>query len=329
MKPKLILVFVLFINLVNAQSPLFFQYLTNPLFINPGFAGAFERPEYSLTYNQNLRYNYYASSISEQISNNDKSIGFSYSQYWDKIKGGFGISYTHNEGNNVFDGVIRDDDINLTYSPNIDLVKGFVLKPFVSSDYNLESFPHNNINFNYSDELPSKYFNLNFGTLVYNKNAYFGMTFYRAFKYFNPKPKYYDEYDYYSKLERLLPSAQFYIFNAGMSINDSIAHLLFSPDAIYLGNYYWTLYLGGTIQYNRIFFTFHVNITRITEDHFTFGEYVPIMGFGYKAKSFSISYNHFVLGPVAYLYEGINSIKLTYSLPSKARSTPPVYITMY
>src|SRR5690606_40010984 len=69
----------------NAQDPTFTQFYSNPLYLNPAFAGSHGCPRFVANYRNQW----------PSLSGNYVTYAVGYDQYFKNISGGFGVLATH------------------------------------------------------------------------------------------------------------------------------------------------------------------------------------------------------------------------------------------
>jgi type IX secretion system PorP/SprF family membrane protein len=92
----------------NAQDPTFTQFYSNPLYLNPAFAGSFGCPRFALNYRNEW----------PQLSGNYVTYSASYDQYFKNISGGFGVLATHDQQGQ---GTIKTSMLGIVYSYHLNL----------------------------------------------------------------------------------------------------------------------------------------------------------------------------------------------------------------
>ncbi len=92
----------------QAQDPTFTQFYSNPLYLNPAFAGSFGCPRFALNYRNEW----------PQLSGNYVTYSASYDQYFKNISGGFGVLATHDQQGQ---GTIKTSMLGIVYSYHLNL----------------------------------------------------------------------------------------------------------------------------------------------------------------------------------------------------------------
>lgn len=103
-----ILSVLIVIGSAQAQDPAFTQFYSNPLYLNPAFAGSFGCPRFALNYRNQW----------PQLSGNYITYSASYDQYFKNISGGFGVLATHDQQGQ---GTITTSMLGLVYSYHLTL----------------------------------------------------------------------------------------------------------------------------------------------------------------------------------------------------------------
>lgn len=366
MKIKLLFLFVLInIVLVNAQPVQFNQYQSNTLYNNPAFTGTSEQPLFSAYFGQAV----YVKDLYSSSPYNDytpiryigDNFALSYQQYWNKIRGSFGIKITSNYYPFESNYHCSTQSINFSYSPTIKILKKLCVKPSIEIGYYSEKLTAPEViytlasidtfsttssqyyQYNYNiQEIPnnftSDYYNINSGILFYTKNFHLGF----SLGHLNLPKSYGFHVGYNSHNPNLqLLSDTFYItntysqnsftFNSGFNINskDSTKTWTISPH-FYLkyDDYAGYILLGSGFRYKKVI----AGLDLCTYDN---NGSAIIFTLGYQVNRFMISYGYTT--PAFYILisdnigtkRSLNSIQLIYSLPKKEHSTPPVYTSMY
>ena len=369
MKYKLFFVFVLIILLTiasaNAQPALFNQYQSNTLYNNPAFTGISEQPSFTAYFGQHIIekdvYNPYFGFYPSGAEYSGYNSAISYQQYWDKIKGSFGINvtsmYYHFEDFNH----INTEGINLSYSPTIKITNNLYFKPAIEVGYYFEKYtsPYTNNTYQgidtfiiFKDTIHEKiykysepmhnyfnnYFNFNSGILFYSANFHIGF----SINHIN-RPQSYAFTDpqntnpntplellgvfYQSKA--IVPYS--FTFNLGFNINsnDSAKTLTISPHLYIEDDYYWGYSLiGSNFKYKKIL----LGLDLCEYDWENVG-LLTTLGYQFKHLKISYSYTYDLtyvnISNVGSIRNSLNSIQLIYSLPKKEHSTPPVYTSIY
>lgn len=89
-----------------AQDPTFTQFYSNPLYLNPAFAGSTGCPRFALNYRNEW----------PQLTGNYVTYSASYDSYFKNINGGFGVLATHDQQGQ---GTINTSMLGLIYSYQI------------------------------------------------------------------------------------------------------------------------------------------------------------------------------------------------------------------
>jgi type IX secretion system PorP/SprF family membrane protein len=117
LKKLLLLMFLVSGMNLNAQDPHFSQYFSNPLVLNPAFAGSAGCSRASIIYRNQW----------PNIPGNFVSIAASYDQYSNTLKGGIGFNYEYDvAGNSLFSHFA-----NACYAYPIKLSENLIVKPAV------------------------------------------------------------------------------------------------------------------------------------------------------------------------------------------------------
>jgi type IX secretion system PorP/SprF family membrane protein len=210
-----------------------------------------------------------------------------------------------------------------------------------------------------ADNHSNNYLDVNAGLLLYGKNFHVAVcvnhlnnpSTYALNNYVAPDVYYTNTFPYPTtpQLNTKQPQRDFITVDLGMNINskDSAKTWTFSPHLFLQDNGYSYFNYGGNYNENRyepntnilLGFTYR-NKGVLCGLDYTFYDGAPDDGLafmvGYQAKMFRISYSYTVYltgqnpgssGPAN--TPGLNSILLTYSLPVKSKSTPPLFTTIY
>lgn len=353
----------------NGQSVMFNQYFVNSVFENPAFAGAFERPVFSVYYGQHIS-PFYNNNFSENPNYNNigDNFGFSYQQYSDLLKGGIGISFSgvHYSADGNYS--VLNDGLKLSYSPTIKICKKIYLKPGIEIGlyYEKEKYPaytdtSKTFVANYEiyphymesiDNFSNMYPDINVGLLLYGANFHVALSVnhlnnprtYALNNYIYPDFYYNDGLP--NSVNTKQPVRNLITVTLGMNINskDSGKTSTFSPHLFVQNNgYYHSNYtssgnnniynsnsnvlLGFTYRYKRILTGLDLGLYDSNNTGL-----IPMIG--YQNKMFRISYSYVIdlkengAYPVSTNTPGLSSILLTYMLPSKTKSTPPLFTTI-
>jgi type IX secretion system PorP/SprF family membrane protein len=173
MKTKLffITVFAILGLSVHAQDANFSQNFSNPLSLNPAYAGSLGCSRFVADYSNTF----------SSIPGNDIIYCASYDQYVDRLHGGLGLIFTSvNEGS----GTIIKNDINGTYSFNININDNFRIRPAINIGYGHNKLDWNDLFFGNgtttnttipNNKLNVNYFNAGAGVLFAYKNFISGI----------------------------------------------------------------------------------------------------------------------------------------------------------
>ncbi len=166
-----------------AQDLVFSQYYNASLNLNPAFAGNTDYPHLNLSYRNQW----------PSFDNAFVSYLASYDQYFHRAKSGIGLMIL---SDNLGDGILLNNSVNLTYSYKIEFNRDWQLKIGLSSALGQTRIDWNKLIFEdqidplngyipgtNSGEIPSTspnnvYFNVNTGVLLYNKTWYAGVSFF-------------------------------------------------------------------------------------------------------------------------------------------------------
>lgn len=96
----------------RAQDPTFTQFYSNPLYLNPAFAGSHGCPRFALNYRNEW----------PSLSGNYVTYSASYDQYFKNISGGFGVLATHDQQGQ---GTINTSMLGLVYSYHLKVSRKF------------------------------------------------------------------------------------------------------------------------------------------------------------------------------------------------------------
>ncbi len=113
---KLIIICVLSIVSIdsNAQDPTFTQFYSNPIYLNPAFAGSHGCPRFGLNYRNEW----------PSLTGNYVTYSAAYDQYFKNISGGIGVLVTHDEQGS---GTIQTSMLGLIYSYHLKVTRKFSL----------------------------------------------------------------------------------------------------------------------------------------------------------------------------------------------------------
>ena len=111
---KLIIICVLSIVSIdsNAQDPTFTQFYSNPIYLNPAFAGSHGCPRFGLNYRNEW----------PSLTGNYVTYSAAYDQYFKNISGGIGVLVTHDEQGS---GTIQTSMLGLIYSYHLKVTRKF------------------------------------------------------------------------------------------------------------------------------------------------------------------------------------------------------------
>lgn len=110
-----ILFFCIFFTLnVSAQDPSFTQFYSNPIYLNPAFAGSHGCPRFAANYRNQW----------PSLSGNYVTYAVGYDQYFKNIAGGIGVLATHDM---TGQGTIQTSMIGLIYSYHLNIGRKFKL----------------------------------------------------------------------------------------------------------------------------------------------------------------------------------------------------------
>lgn len=131
---KLIFFLILVVTGVNsiAQDYHFSQYLSNPVFLNPGFSGSDSCPRFVV--NTRLQW--------PELAAEYKTISASYDQYVPKLKGGLAVSYVFDVAGNT----IYSNNLNFSYSYKLKLGNDMHISPAISVGMVAKSLDESKIN---------------------------------------------------------------------------------------------------------------------------------------------------------------------------------------
>lgn len=158
-----LLLFVFFSWGLAAQDMQFYHFYSSTLYLNPAFAGAYQYPDISFTYQ-----NKWPSS-----TNNSLSYSLSYNHNLKKNWGGFGFYWLRES---VSDGLYINESIHLSYSPSFKVFKKFILKPALDGAYGRRNVDWDKLRFPPQQQpiieiLPlteRNYFDFSAGILIYD-----------------------------------------------------------------------------------------------------------------------------------------------------------------
>lgn len=147
-----------------SQDPYFSQFYSNPLSLNPAFAGSAGCSRVVLNYR--LQW--------PKLSGNYKTFSASYDQYSNSVKGGLGFSYMYDASGDI----LFSHYANVFYSYNIKCSENFIVKPAVNIGFGRKSIDESKL-FGplYLPNNPRYYFNVGAGALFIYKNLIGGFAF--------------------------------------------------------------------------------------------------------------------------------------------------------
>lgn len=148
-----------------SQDPHFSQFYSNPLALNPAFAGSAGCSRVALNYR--LQW--------PNISGGGyKTFSASYDQYSNIVKGGLGINYMYDAAGEL----LSSNYINVFYAYNIKCSENFLIKPALSIGMGIKSIEESKMNPPiYLPHNPRYYFNAGAGVLIVYKNLIGGVAF--------------------------------------------------------------------------------------------------------------------------------------------------------
>ncbi|MFH0866730.1 MAG: PorP/SprF family type IX secretion system membrane protein [Bacteroidota bacterium] len=149
----------------NSQDPHFSQFYSNPLALNPAFAGSAGCARVALNYRLQWP---------ELSGGGYKTFSISYDQYSNAVKGGFGFNYMYDNSHNM----LFNHYANVYYAYNIKCSENLLIKPAVNIGMGRKSIdeslflPPIDLPFN-----PRFFFNAGVGVLATYKNLTSGFAF--------------------------------------------------------------------------------------------------------------------------------------------------------
>ncbi len=214
------------LNFSFAQDPLFSQYHSNALYLNPAFAGAFINPTITTSYRDQW----------PALSEGYKTGLIEYNQYVDKLHGGIGGYAMYD----IAGGTIITALAKVIYSYHLEIDNKVAIQPAFAIGYTIQSIEWSKLTF--GSQIDPRYgfiyntkevqtttnkgfFDCTAGLLLYSKYLYGGF----AIDHLTQPNE-----SFYSTVPSNLPSK--YTFHAGANIplTDSIHAISFSPNVIYL-----------------------------------------------------------------------------------------------
>jgi type IX secretion system PorP/SprF family membrane protein len=201
---NIVFIWVIFCSgFVSGQDVSFSQFYTNPLYLNPAFAGSAGVPRVALQYRNQWH----------SFENAFTTYSAAYDMPVKKLRGGIGLNVLNDaQGNHLLNSM----QINLSYSVNIQLSENFNLLGGLQAGYNQNSLKANELVFN--DNLDPNYGNhgtsqelqnltdpnysfvdFSTGVLVFSKRLFFGVA---AHHLTEPQQSYYSGQEDVSKLPR-------------------------------------------------------------------------------------------------------------------------------
>ena len=106
----------------KAQDPIFTQFYSNPIYLNPAFAGAGRCPRFVMNY-RNEWPNLYKTYI---------TYAFSYDQHFDPIAGGVGFSVYNDQAG---DNTINSTMVSGMYSYQLNITRNFTMRAGFQASY--------------------------------------------------------------------------------------------------------------------------------------------------------------------------------------------------
>ena len=119
---------------VSAQDPTFTQFYSNPLYLNPAFAGSFGCPRFALNYRNEW----------PQLSGNYVTYSASYDQHIDAISGGLGVIVTQDDQAH---GTLKSTNASLIYSYLLPVTREFSIKAGLQAGFFQKSLDRTKLNF--------------------------------------------------------------------------------------------------------------------------------------------------------------------------------------
>ena len=161
----------------NAQDPTFTQFYSNPIYLNPAFAGSNGCPRFGLNYRNQW----------PSLSGNYVTYTASYDQYIKSLSGGIGVIASHDQQGK---GTIMTSMIGLVYSYHVKVTRKFSLMFGAQASYYAKSLDYDKLTFN--DMIDPKkgfvydtkdvignaqknFFDASAGVVGYSKRLFFGV----------------------------------------------------------------------------------------------------------------------------------------------------------
>ena len=176
---KTLLIFLgcLFSLTSYSQDPTFTQFYSNPIYLNPAFAGSNGCPRFGLNYRNQW----------PSLSGNYVTYSASYDQYIKSLSGGIGVLATHDQQGQ---GTIQTSMLGLVYSYHLKVTRKFSLMFGAQASYYLKSIDNSKLTFNdmidpkkgfvytTNDEIGNtqkNFFDASAGIVGYSKKLFFGV----------------------------------------------------------------------------------------------------------------------------------------------------------
>jgi len=111
---KIFILLLVFVSIESAfcQDPTFTQFYSNPIYLNPAFAGSNGCPRFGLNYRNEW----------PNLTGNYVTYSASYDQYIKSVSGGIGVLVTHDEQGQ---GTIKTSMLGLVYSYHLKVTRKF------------------------------------------------------------------------------------------------------------------------------------------------------------------------------------------------------------
>jgi type IX secretion system PorP/SprF family membrane protein len=148
----------------SAQDPEFSQNFSNPLYLNPAYAGSLGCSRIAADFRDQW----------PELEGNYISTSTSYDQYFSKLSGGLGLIYTSDNAGN---GFITSNIINGIYAFNLNISQNLHIRPAINIGYGRQHIDWKFTAPTQNYVKTSYYFNAGAGMLIAYKNFISGISF--------------------------------------------------------------------------------------------------------------------------------------------------------
>src|ERR1051325_2772837 len=118
----------------SAQDPHFTQYYSNPIYLNPSFAGDAEFARLSAVYRQQW----------PKIEKGFRTYHFAYDQYVSKIRGGVAVAYMFD---NSPSATLQVHDARIAYAYHLQIKDKVVIKPSIQLGWQVKKLKVQELHF--------------------------------------------------------------------------------------------------------------------------------------------------------------------------------------